>query len=158
MFPTPKITKSSNDLLGKKSSKSKFHVSNNKASFKDDTQATRKEDDILSDLEKEYENIIYLFSLSLFKMMRCEYDIYKDTNKLLLYFAIVYFAINQVNQMLGFKGKTCVNSLFECSETYNLKTNNVVEFASVVNSVYEKNNSKHNYLKELELSNFVNEL
>jgi len=120
--------------------KSKFHISSQKASLKDATQATatNRSDDISSDVDKEYANIIYLFAISVFKMMRFEYEIYKDTNTLLLYFAIIYFSINQVNQILGLKGRTCFSSLFNTAEVYNLKTNNIEEFSSVISSVYEK--------------------
>jgi len=139
---------------------SKFHISGQKVSYKDVTQTTgtKKEDTLRSDIDKEYENIIYLFAISVFKMMRFEYDLYKDTNKLLLYFAVVYFSANQVNQILGFKGKTCFSSLFNTAEVYNLKMNNIEEFSTVLSSVYEKNKGKYKYLKELEMNHFINEM
>jgi len=154
--------KSSNNLptLSKKSSdpkiKSKFHVNSNKTNLREVIES--QEPSLQSEIDREYDNIVYLFALSVYKMMRFEYDIYKDTDTMLLYFSIINFSINQVNQMLGFKGKTCFTKLFNTAALYNIKTTSILEFASVVDSIYEKKCDKYKYLKEVELINFLNKM
>jgi len=114
---------------------------------------------LVQDVENEYENILFLFTICIYKMLTLEYDIYRNGDPLLLCFSVVYFAINELNKIFDGQGKLLLNVFFDLAEKFGVRTKKIIDFVEVIYSVYYENTNsrgKFKYLDELELNYFIN--
>ena len=134
----------------------KFRTSINNAFI---NKVTENINTVNPDVEKEYENIVYLFSISIYKMIRLDYDLLRKTETLLLYFSILNFSVFQVNNFLKFYEKINLNVFFDFAENNGISKKKILVCTESINSAYKYNvlnKEKYKFLNELELVNFQN--
>jgi len=111
------------------------------------------------ELEKQYENVVCLFSVCIYKMVRLEYDMFKNVDPLVLYFSIVYFSLTHVNSLFEFKGKLIrANIILELSEKKGINTQKIIDFCESLKKLYDDNSvnkGKFKFLNETEILSVI---
>ena len=111
---------------------------------------------ISSEIEDQFEKIVFLFSMTVYKILSIEYDLYRKTDPILLFFSIVNFSIVHLNELLGFKSK--FNNLTSRSKLCGInpeKLSKVTEKIKVIFHSCVNSKKEYTYLKEIELIYFL---
>ena len=110
---------------------------------------------ISSELEDHFEMIVYLFSITVYKILRIEYDLYSKTDSILLYFSIVNFSIIHLNELLGFKSK--FNNLIGRSKLCGINPDKMPKLTEKIKVIFYSclnSRTEYRHLKEMELIYF----
>lgn len=105
-----------------------------------------------SQLENEFNNIIYLFCIYIYKMLRIEHDIISKLDNLHLYISIVYFAIEYLTDTLNIRGKINQCSLTLFAESNGISSESIKSTAETIKICYHNskiNNEKFKYLNSI---------
>ncbi len=91
-------------------------------------------------IEKEFSNIVYLFSIFLYKMLRIEHNIFTKTDSLELYISIVHFAIEHIGSLLNSRGNISQASLISFAGRNGISSDSIKSNSETIKNCF--NDSK----------------
>jgi hypothetical protein len=91
-------------------------------------------------IEKEFSNIVYLFSIFIYKMLRIEHNIFTKTDSLELYISIVHFAIEHIGSLLNSRGNISQASLISFAGRNGISSDSIKSNSETIKNCF--NDSK----------------
>jgi hypothetical protein len=98
-----------------------------------------------SKIEEEFSNMVYLFSIFIYKMLRIEYKIISKIDKLNSFLSIVHFAIEHIGSLINIKGNLWQASLISFAENNGISSDSIKSNSETIKNCF--NDSKINCQK-----------
>jgi hypothetical protein len=139
------VARINNNSSNRNSSNSSNGSSNNLNKNVENTENVKKTSSMFKPnsnvkMEKEFPNVVYLFSIFLYKMLRIENNIITKVDNLQLYISIVHFAIEHISSLLNSKGNISQASLISFAERNGISSDSIKSNSEVIKNCF--NDSK----------------
>ena len=105
----------------------------------------------------QFKNVVFLYSITIHKLLKFEYNIMKKYKNLEVYFGIMYFCCKNINMLFCSKFEIQERAIFDISELNGISKNNIL---NVYFEIYKFNKeisvhkNRFQFLLDLELSKF----